>query len=162
MITINSRSFDGALKKTWKAELIDDSNGIIAVKGTFDRTIEHPHMNVIRRGTLSYEYFWLDRWFNVFRFHEPDGTFRNYYCNVCMPPSWHEDVLDYVDLDIDVIVDAAGRLTILDEDEFRENAARFGYPAEVRTRAEDAVGEIMQLIGRREFPFEDLGSLQQS
>lgn len=160
-ITINSREFDGTVRKTWTAELLKRSGSLFIAKGIFDFQVEHPHLNVIRRGTISYEYFWLDRWYNVFRFHEPDGTFRNYYCNVCMPSKFDGSVLDYVDLDIDIVVDAAGGLAVLDEDEFAESAARFGYPDEIYEKTEAAVRELTGLIGRCEFPFDQGRSLQQ-
>jgi protein associated with RNAse G/E len=152
-ITINSRNFDGTLRKSWTAELLQNSGGLLTAKGIFDIEMKHAHMDVIRRGTVSFEYFWLDRWYNVFRFHESDGAFRNYYCNVCMPPLVRGAVLDYVDLDIDLIVDAAGAITILDEEEFRESAQRFNYPTEIYDRAAEAIALLTDLIERREFPF---------
>ena len=62
--------------------------------GVFDLEVEHPDLGIIRRGTVSYEYYWLDQWYNVFRFENPDGPLRNYYCNVNMPPVFANNVLD--------------------------------------------------------------------
>jgi uncharacterized protein len=162
MITINSRRFDGTLRKSWPVEFLERSGSLLTARGVFDFDVEHPHLNVIRRGTISYEFFWLDRWYNVFRFHEPDGSFRNFYCNVCMPPTLVESVLNYNDLDIDIVVDAAGGFTVLDEDEFRENAERLGYPDEILAKTDEAVAELIGLIERREFPFDYRESLQQN
>lgn len=154
IITIISRSYDGSVRKTWPAELLSNDGELLMAKGIFDIEIEHARLNVIRRGTISYEYFWTDRWYNVFRFHEPDGTFRNYYCNISMPPIVRGSVLDYVDLDIDIVVDGQGCRTILDEDEFRENAVRFGYPPKIHSMAARAVEELTGLIENRSFPFD--------
>lgn len=159
-ITINSRFYDGTLRKTWPADLLSNDGRVLTARGVFDTEISHPHLNVIRRGTISYEYFWLDRWYNVFRFHEPDGAFRNYYCNISMPPRINGLVLDYIDLDIDIVVDTEGRISVLDEDEFRENAVRFGYPGEIRVAMDKAVKELIGSIERREFPF-DLAEMPQ-
>lgn len=142
--------------------MIETSGSLLVVKGVFDIEITHPHMNVIRRDTISYEYFWLDRWYNVFRFHEPEGPFRNYYCNVSMPPNIKNSVIDYVDLDIDIVVDPAGRITVLDVDEFYENAQRFNYPEEIHVKTSEAVDELGKLIEKREFPFHDRRLLQQT
>ena len=103
-ITINSRKYDQSIRRTWTCELIERNDPLIVVVGEFDRDVEHPGLGSISRGTVSYEYYWLDRWYNIFRFHEPDGALRNYYCNVAMPPTLDNGVLDYVDLDIDIVV----------------------------------------------------------
>jgi hypothetical protein len=71
-----------------------------------------------------------------------------------MPPKFENGVLDYVDLDIDVIVWPDGRVETLDEDDFESNAIRFGYPDEVRQNAFDSLSELRGAIAAREFPFD--------
>ena len=122
--------------------------------GVFESEIHHPLLGIIRRGTVSYEYYWLERWYNVFRFHEPDGAFRNYYCNINMPPKFGGGVLDYVDLDIDVLVGSDGQYSILDVEEFEENAERFNLSAESRANAAAGLDELIKLISDRKFPFD--------
>ena len=153
-VTINSRKFDGAIHKTWKAELIEQKACLLIFVGEFEKEIKHSHLGVIRRGTVSYEFYWLDRWFNVFRFHEPDGSLRNFYCNINMPPLYENNVLDYVDLDVDVLVWKDFSIEILDADEFEENGKRFNYPAEIKNKVEESLKNLIQLIENREFPFD--------
>jgi len=122
--------------------------------GEFETGVAHPDLGVIDRGTISYEYYWLDRWYNVFRFHEPHGEFRNYYCNINLPPTFENGILDYVDLDIDLLVDRQGRVKILDVDEFERNARLFSIPDTVCRSAKLAVDELITLIEKRNFPFD--------
>ena len=88
---------------------------------------------------MSYEFYWLDRWYNVFRFHEPDGQLRNYYCNISLPPRFESSLLEYVDLDIDLLVWPDGNVEVLDREEFQANVARFNYPAEVLTKVDETL-----------------------
>ena len=122
--------------------------------GEFDRDVSHNDLGFIPSGTVSYEYYWLDRWYNVFRFLLPDGALRNYYCNVNMPPTFTGGVLDYVDLDIDVLVWPNGSHDILDMDEFNENAALLGYPREIRDKALDSLTGLIDSINDKKFPFD--------
>ena len=115
--------------------------------------MSHSDLGFIRRGTVSYEYYWLDRWYNVFRFHEPEGDLRNYYCNINMPPVFENGVLDYVDLDLDVLVQPDFSYKILDREDFERNAERFGYTDEIRGKVDAAMDEVIRLIENREFPF---------
>ena len=120
--------------------------------GVFDEAVTHADLGVIAKGTISYEYYWSDRWYNIFRFHGPDGAFRNYYCNVSMPPVFENGVLDYVDLDIDVLVWPDSSHQILDEAEYEENALKFEYPETIRLNVRRALAEIISLIENRSLP----------
>jgi len=121
--------------------------------GEFENEVVHKELGVIRRGTISYEYYWTDRWYNIFRFHEPDGGLRNFYCNVNMPPIFSNGVLDYVDLEIDILVWSDFRIQILDTDEFEQNTKRFSYSNELRLKVQESVNELKTMIENREFPF---------
>ncbi len=122
--------------------------------GVFEVEIRHPFLGVIRPGTVSYEFYWLNGWFNVFRFHEPDGTFRNFYCNLNMPPVYKNGVLDYVDLDLDVIVYKDFTYDILDIEDFKENAERFNYPPELKAKIRIQLNNLIGKIQNRLFPFD--------
>ncbi len=152
-ITIRSRKYDLSIRRTWTCKLIGEHDGFLSSVGKFEFDVEHPGLGSIRRGTLSYEFYWLDRWYNIFRFHEPDGSFRNYYCNVSMPPTYENGVLDYVDLDIDVIVWKDFSYEVVDRDDFEQNAVKYGYTSGIRNNAEGSLAELIRLIEKREFPF---------
>jgi len=154
VITVNSRNFDGTLRRSWKAKLITQDDELIEMVGEFEFDVEHPDLGHIQRGTISYEYYWLDRWFNVFRFHEATGEFRNYYCNINLPPIFENGILDYVDLDIDVLVDKDWQTKVLDVEEFEENVRRFSIPEAVCETAKNAVAKLLSLIETRQFPFD--------
>lgn len=155
-ITVNSRNFDGGIRRSWRADLVRLDMPLVELVGVFDVEVDHPDLGLIRRGTVSHEYYWLDRWYNVFRFHQPTGKFRNYYCNVNMPPLFANDVLDYVDLDIDIHIDEHGSVSILDIEEFEANSRRFSFPQTVIASAKRAVDELITLIAQREFPFDQM------
>jgi len=153
LVTVNSRKYDLSIRRTWQCRLIERNDPLLVFVGEFDRDVEHTDLGSIKTGTISYEYYWLDRWYNVFRFHEPAGTFRNYYCNINIPPIFGNGVLDYVDLDIDIVLWPDGRILTLDEGEFEANAAKFEYPPDVRSNTVKALGELRRMINADEFPF---------
>lgn len=153
-ITINSRKFDGAIRRSWSCSFVAQEGSLLTFVGEFDSDVQHDHLGFIRRGTLSYEYYWLDRWYNVFRFYGPEGVLRNYYCNINVPPKFEQNILDYVDLDLDVLVWPDRRIDILDREELERNAEKYGYSAEIRKKIEDGLTEILLLIKDGVFPFD--------
>ncbi|MGI8544991.1 MAG: DUF402 domain-containing protein [Aridibacter sp.] len=152
-ITINSRKHDGRIHRTWKADLIEQQDSLLVFVGEFENEVKHNNLGVIRRGTVSYEYYWLNRWYNVFRFHEPDGDLRNFYCNINMPPTFENNILNYVDLDLDILVWKDFSYEILDEDEYKENAEMYGYENKILKNVEKNVTELLKMIKQRNFPF---------
>jgi protein associated with RNAse G/E len=156
-IVINSRKFDGRIGKSWSAELIENRDGVIVAKGIFDFDVDHKKLGFIRRGTVSYEFYWSDRWYNVFRFHEPEGKLRSFYCNFATPAVLRDGVLDYIDLDIDVLADSGLNYEVLDLDEFAERTVKYGYTKEILERSTQTVDDLISLIEKRGFPFDHFG-----
>jgi len=152
-ITINSRKYDRSLHKTWSANLVCDTDEYWLLEGRFEMEVRHPELGTISAGTRSYEYFWKQRWFSIFRFHEPDGKFRNYYCNINLPPQMKEHQLDFIDLDVDILVLPESEIRVLDRDEFAMNSSRWNYPTDLVREVHATVEELIQMITRSEFPF---------
>ena len=154
IIRINARKFDNKIHRSWECKFLERKNSLLTFVGEFEKEVNHPDLGVIRRGTVSYEYYWLDRWHNVFRFHEPDGKLRNFYCNVNMPPVFENKILDYIDLDIDVLVWNDFSYKILDVEEFDLNSLKFNYSAHMIENAKKSLDELLQAINSRHFPFD--------
>lgn len=153
-ITVLTRKYDGTEHRRWAATLLRQEGNLLLLDAKFEEEVRHDLLGTIELGTLSLEYYWLDRWYNVFRFSSPSGELRNYYCNVNVPPTLDGAVLSYVDLDIDILVAADLSYRILDLEEFEENAARYGYSDEVKESAHRALSELVNLIEHRQFPFD--------
>ena len=146
--TVNSRKYDGSVRRSWNCELVSSTGDAIDLVGRFEIAVDHPELGRIEEGTVSRERFYLNRWYNYFRFEHRDGTLRNYYINICMPPKIGDGVLDYVDLDIDLIVWPHGEWKTLDREEFEMNAKFYGYPDNVRLSAMTALEQVIDLISK--------------
>jgi len=145
--------FDGAEHRRWSARLIEKVDSLIVLDAKFEEHIEHDLLGTIPIGTLSTEYYWLDRWYNVFRFRDADLNLKRFYCNINMPPRFDGQTLTYVDLDIDVLVEPDLSYRVLDLEDFQENARQYNYPVEIQTGAHRALDELIGLIETRAFPF---------
>ena len=158
MTSVNVRAYkyDGALHRSWGAELVRKEGSLVVLDAKFPDEIVHELLGTIAAGTHSLEYYWLDRWYNVFRFAEPDGKLRNYYCNVNVPAKFDGETLSYVDLDLDILVDPDFSYSVLDIADFERNAELFGYTEEVKANARQALAELATMIKTRAFPFSDL------
>ena len=137
--------YDGREHRTWRARLAEQVGPLIVLDAVFEEEVEHDLLGKIALGTISKEYYWLDRWYNVFRF---GGTF---YCNVTKPPRFDGTTLSYIDLDLDVLVEPDFSYRILDLDDFEI----YPYPPEVTQQARQALEELISLVETRAFPFNE-------
>ncbi|HEX7332456.1 MAG TPA: DUF402 domain-containing protein [Pyrinomonadaceae bacterium] len=154
-IVVSVLKYDGREHRRWPARIAKTEGSLLVLDAVFDEEIKHELLGTISSGTISTEYYWLDRWYNVFRFSDSNQTLQNFYCNVNQPPSFDGRVLSYIDLDIDVLVAPDFTYKILDVDDFEENAKRYAYPDEVQANARRALAELMSLIEARAFPFNE-------
>ena len=138
--------YDGVLHRSWPAQLLRQDGSLIVLDAKFPAEVVHDLLGTIPGGTHSLEYYWLDRWYNVFRFAQPDGKLRNYYCNINVPPKFDGETLSYVDLDLDILVDPDFSYRVLDVADFEENVRLYRYPAEVEANARRAVDELVGMI----------------
>ena len=154
-LTVRVLTYDGAEYRRWNARLARLEGSLIVLDAAFEFGVQHHLLGDIQRGTRTIEYYWLDRWYNIFRFLDDDGRTRLYYCNINTPPVLVDENLSYIDLDIDVLVQPDLSYQVLDTDEFEVNAARYGYSDEVKTRAREGLDELTKMIESRQFPFEE-------
>jgi uncharacterized protein len=147
--------YDGREHRRWPARIAKTEGSLLVLDAVFDEEIQHDLLGTISSGTISTEYYWLDRWYNVFRFSDANQKVRNFYCNVNQPPSFDGRVLSYIDLDIDVLVAPDFTYKILDVEDFEENAKRYAYPKDVQANARRAMAKLIELIEARAFPFNE-------
>lgn len=150
---IIAQKLNGKINRSWNCELVKKSDSLLEFVGIFDISIDHQVLGHIARGTYSHEYYWTDRWYNVFRFHQPDHKFMFYYCNINLPPVVEENILTYTDLDIDIIIRPGKDPEVLDMDEFDENKKRFNYPRSTISNALKALDDVVISAKNNDFPF---------
>jgi uncharacterized protein len=154
LITVRVLKYDGTEYRRWAATIARQEGSMIVLDAEFEYDVQHRLLGEIPRGTRTVEYYWLDRWYNVFRFLEPDGTTKLYYCNVNSPPTLDDGVLTYIDLDIDILVQPDLSYAVLDLDEFEKNGELFGYDDQTKLRARAVIDELSSMIETRQFPFD--------
>lgn len=101
------------------------------------------------RGDRFIEYFYEDRWYNIFAVYEgKSARLKGWYCNVCRPAVLGESAIYCEDLALDLWVSPAGESIVLDEDEF----AALKITAEERIKGLAALNELLLLAEEGSLP----------
>ena len=151
-LTIVSSKYDGRFRFSMDVDLLYGSSSLLLARGRPGRVIRRADES--RVGPYwSLEYLPLDRPYNIVSFFTPDGAIHQHFCNVLTSPRLTDDVLSYVDLDLDVIVLPDGTYRVEDREEFERNARALCYPPRLVSLAEAAVGNLVRLVEEREHLF---------
>jgi predicted RNA-binding protein associated with RNAse of E/G family len=149
-VTVRKLDHDGRQVTAYNGEVLRREDGAIVLRTTW----EHPPLDlgfvVLETGGQWIEYFYADRWYNVFEIHAAGGHLLGWYCNVTRPARISDSGIAWEDLALDLWVAPDGETRVLDEDEF---AALPLTPAE-RRAARAALAELQELAARKAPPFD--------
>ena len=82
------------------------------------------------------------------------GQFLEAKCDAALPATRHGDSIDFVDLDLDVIVLPGGTHYIRDQDVFADRSVSMGYSEEAKRQAHLGILHALRMVRRQHFPFD--------
>ena len=107
----------------------------------------------LRRGDRFREWFYSDRYFNIFRVQDVHShQLKGWYCNITRPAIIEDAQVAAEDLELDVFVYPDGRALVLDQEEF----AALCLSEFEQARAWEAVQTIREMVRERQSPFGDI------
>jgi predicted RNA-binding protein associated with RNAse of E/G family len=153
MITIRKLDQAGKEVFSYTGDLVAHGTTWLTIQATFGRSDVDEGYVVFRSGDRMVEWFYMDRWYNIFALYDVDDDhLKGWYCNITRPATITEDEVAWPDLALDVWVTPEGEVRVVDEDEFDA----LDIDADSRSAAWQAVADIYEHVERREAPFDTL------
>jgi predicted RNA-binding protein associated with RNAse of E/G family len=149
-ITIRKLDHAGNQVLAYPGQVLRRDGRTIVLRTGWDRASLDLGFVVLEPGDRWTEYFYADRWYNIFEIHASDGRLKGWYCNVTRPAHIGKDEVSAKDLALDLWVAPDGEPQVLDEDEFAALSLR---PAE-REAARQALAELQGMVAQRVAPFD--------
>ena len=150
MVTVVKQNPLGEVKIHYSGDVIQRLAYGVVIQAAWTLPARDLGYTVFEPGDQFTEYYYTNRWFNIFEIQRADGTRRGWYCNVAEPAHIHDDVIEQIDLLLDVWVNPNGELLLLDEDEF---AADTTLTDEQRVGAQQGLQALLQLLTMRQEMF---------
>ena len=140
---------DGKLDYAWDGTVLRCDDAGIVLRAEFNVDLVEREFATFRRGDVFHEFYYWERWYNVFQINAPDGTLKGWYGNVGLPAALRADAgeLDYVDLELDVWALPNGEHMVLDQEEFDALLQEHVELAEAAERGRDTLLDLV--ISRR-------------
>jgi len=148
---VQKRNHLGVVVWSYEGEEVERGDQHIILNAFFNRDDRDDGYFVWQRNDRFLEWYYTDRWYNVFKIHDRDtDAIRGWYCNISRPAVITDFLVYADDLELDVFVSPAGEIILKDEAEF--NA--LDISAEDRARALEAADAIRQLAAAKTPPFD--------
>ncbi|GLV57111.1 hypothetical protein KDH_39490 [Dictyobacter sp. S3.2.2.5] len=122
MVTVIKLDPLGTEKIRYDGDVIKQSDKEIVIQASWTMGERDLGYTRFEPGDRFIEYYYADRWFNIFDIAHKDGQRKGWYCNIAEPAHIQENTIEQVDLFLDVWVDVSGTPLLLDEDEFNSAA----------------------------------------
>lgn len=145
----------GAEVTRYPATVLQRGADYICLQATFQlETIERDYVTY-QTGDHFIEWFYSQRWYNVFEIRDGDTqALKGYYCNVTRPAVIEADAVRADDLALDLFVKPDKTILLLDEDEY----AALDLSTEERQAVRAAIAAIRQQVAHCLPPFNALAS----
>src|SRR5438270_13645773 len=150
MITVVKLNPRGETRIQYSGEIVERLADGIVIQAYWRHAPKELGYTRFEPGDRFTEYYYTDRWFNIFDIASAAGQRKGWYCNVAQPASIYADSIEQVDLLLDVWVDPGGTPLVLDEDEFAGDTT---LSDEQRAGAHQGLHDLLQMIAAQAEPF---------
>jgi protein associated with RNAse G/E len=155
MITVIKKNALGETKVRYEGEIIERSADGVVIEAYWTMQTKELGYTRFEPGDRFIEYYYTDRWYNIFDIASAEGARKGWYCNIAEPAAIFADRIEQVDLFLDIWVDPKGHILILDEDEFEADRT---LSNELRSRAWQGLDSLLKLIAERRETFANINS----
>ena len=97
-------------------------------------------------------FFYKNDWYNVISQIKPSGLY--YYCNIASPYIIDDEVIKYIDYDLDLRVFPDGAFKVLDRNEYRYHKKVMNYPEEIEKIIQHELTNLIETKKKGERAFQ--------
>lgn len=119
--------------------------------GDFKTTITESDGSSHRTKEPAIMFFYKNRWFNILAQLKKQGLF--YYCNIATPYLVDENIIKYIDYDLDLRVFPDGGFKILDKNEYNYHKKIMHYSDELDEIIKSELNSLIEMKKNNEGPF---------
>lgn len=152
-IIMKAYKYDGKLHYEQPLQLHKKNDSNIVLSGAKGRELTHYTRDAVYKfDQETLEFFFTDRWYTAALVFDDDGNVIHVYCNIALPCKISKDVVEFIDLDVDVVVNE-GTIEVIDIDEFEEHKIIYGYSKDLQKKVFEAVDRVKKDIIKGNYPF---------
>ena len=150
-LKIHCYKHDGRLERVSDEAIVLDVNDELIVCGNYKTKITEDDGRSYKTKEPAILFFYKKRWFNVIAQLKKYGLF--YYCNIATPYLIENNVIKYIDYDLDLRVFPDGGFRVLDRNEYNYHRKIMHYPQELHIILKSELSSLIEMKRENIGPF---------
>ncbi len=151
-LEICSYKHNKKIHKIWEEAIVLDIKDDYMVFGNNKTTVIESDGSSWKTREPAITYFYKDKWYNVICQFKEKGVF--YYCNIASPFVIENNVIKYIDYDLDLRVFPDGIFRILDRDEYKYHKKIMHYSKEIDLIVDEELSSLIEKYKTHGIPFD--------
>ena len=150
-LVIHCYKHNGMIYKSWDLAYVLDIKDDLLVLGNENVLVTKQDGRTWRTKEPAIMFFYTKRWFNIIAQLKNNGIF--YYCNIASPFVIDDNIVKYIDYDLDLRVLNDGAFKILDRNEYNYHRRLMKYPKEINYIIKEELSSLIEMKKSSVFPF---------
>ena len=151
-LEIHCYKHNGHLHRQWDEAVLLEKNKDYMVFGNNRTTVVDSDGQVWNTKEPAILFFFNNRWFNIIGQLKDYGIY--FYCNIATPFLIDENVIKYIDYDLDLRVFPTGSFKVLDRMEYKFHKRQMHYSNRLDFILRYELGNLIELVRNKDFPFD--------
>ena len=144
----HDRTIEHANEEETVLEITDD----MLIVGNYRTRITEKDGRSYRTKEPAVRFFYKNKWYNILGQLKKHGLF--YYCNIGTPYVVDDNVIKFIDYDLDLRVFPDGAFRVLDNNEYNYHKKLMNYPEEIDRIVRSELTNLIEMKRKNEGPFE--------
>lgn len=151
VLSIHCYKHDGSLDRTSDEATVLEVTDDMIICGNYRTTIHECDGRVHKTNEPAILFFYKKNWFNIIGQLKKQGIF--YYCNIATPYVIEDNIIKYIDYDLDLRVFPDGAFRVLDRNEYNYHKKLMNYPKDLDIILKSELTNLINMKKQKEFPF---------
>lgn len=149
--SIHCYKHNGMIYKTWEKAVVLEIGADYIILGNNNVLVTKRDGRTWHTKEPAIMFFYKNRWFNIIAQLKKDGIF--YYCNIASPYVIDNNVIKYIDYDLDLRVFPDGAFKVLDRNEYNYHKKIMKYPRDINYIIKRELTSLIEMKKNNIAPF---------
>lgn len=150
-LTINCYKHNGKIHRSWdEATILEITDSYLVCANNKTRVTENDGRSYFTNEPAII-FFYKNSWFNIIAQLKSHGLF--YYCNIATPYVIDENIIKYIDYDLDLRVFPDGGFRVLDRNEYKYHKKIMHYSDDLDLVLRSELSNLIDMKRKNEGPF---------
>ena len=148
---IHAYKHDGKIHRSWDEAVLLEIHDDYLIFGNKRTRVTESDGRVWRTKEPAVLFFYYKDWYNIIGQYKKNGVY--YYCNISSPFIVEENVIKYIDYDLDLRVFPDGSFKVLDRGEYNYHKTKMNYSEELDKILKDELTYLIEQVRNKNIPF---------